>query len=103
QPRVDIVRALPPTFQLLGGVVHFSRGDYLDRYRPDRAPFPRYDCEAAFGILFPDTDPALHVQCGASVRAPPGYASIFAFYKRGIAGVENNENAEATLSYTVAF
>ncbi len=102
-PRVDIVRALPPTFQLLGGAVHLSRGDYLDRYRPDRAPFPRYDCEAAFGILFPDADPALHVQCGASIRAPGGYASVYGFYNRGIAGVENNENAEATLAYTMAF
>ncbi len=93
-------RALPPSFQLVGGVIHFSRGDFLERYRPDRAPFPRYDCEAAFGVMSgPDT--ALHLLCGVSVRAPGGYASLIAFYNRGIAGVRNNENAEAALSWTI--
>lgn len=102
-PRFERLRSLPPSFQLVGGVIHLSRGDYLERYRPDRAPFPRYDCELAFGALFPDTDTALHVLCGASVRAPGGYTSLLAFYNRGIAGVRNNENAELALSYTIPF
>lgn len=102
-PRADLARALPPTFQLIGGVIHLSRGDFLERYRPDRAPFPRYDCDAALGTLFPDTDTALHVLCGVSVRAPGGYTSLLAFYNRGIAGVKNNENAEVALSYTIPF
>jgi hypothetical protein len=102
-PRIDRVRALPPSFQLAGGVVHLSRGDFLERYRPDRAPFPRYDCEAAVGVLFPDTDTAFHVLCGVSMNAPGGYSSLLAFYNRGIAGVRNNENAEVALSYTIPF
>lgn len=102
-PRFDRVRALPPSFQLVGAVVHLSRGDFHERYRPDRAPFPRYDCEGAAGVLFPDNDAALHVLCGVSVRAPAGYATFLAFYNRGIAGVRNNENAEAALSYTIPF
>jgi hypothetical protein len=99
---LGIERALPPSFQLIGGVVHFARGDFLERYRPERSTFPRYDCEAAFGALFP-ADTALHVLCGASVRAPGGFATAIAFYNRGIAGVRNSENAEVGLSYTVPF
>lgn len=102
-PNVELVRALPPRFQLVGGVVHFSRADFSERTRPDRAPFPRYDCEAAFGALMPDTDTALHVLCGASVRAPGGYTTLLAFYNRGVAGVRNSENAELALSYTHLF
>jgi len=102
-PNVDLVRALPPSFQLVGGVIHVSRGDFYERTRPDRAPFPRYDCEAALGALMPDTDTALHVLCGASARAPGGYATLLAFYNRGVAGIRNNENAELALSYTVLF
>ncbi len=102
-PNVDLVRALPPSFQLVGGVIHVSRGDFYERTRPDRAPFPRYDCEAAFGALMPDTDTALHVLCGASVRAPGGYTTLLAFYNRGVAGIRNNENAELALSYTALF
>ena len=101
--RLDIARHLPPSFQLVGGVIHLSRGDFLERYRPDRKPFPRYDCDAALGVLFPDNDTAFHVLCGVSVRAPGGYASLLAFYNRGIAGVKNNENAEGALSYTIPF
>jgi hypothetical protein len=99
----ELVRALPPSFQLVGGVIHLSRGDVTDRYRPDRAPFPRYDCEGSFGVLLPDTDTAVHVLCGASVRAPGGMASFLAFYNRGIAGVRNNESAQLALSYTIVF
>lgn len=102
-PNVELVRALPPSFQLVGGVVHLSRGDFSERSRPDRTPFPRYDCEAAFGALMPDTDTALHVLCGASARAPGGYVTLLAFYNRGVAGVRNNENAELALSYTLPF
>lgn len=102
-PRVALVRALPPSFQLASAVLHVSRGDFLERYRPDRAPFPRYDCEVAAGVLFPDTDAAVHLKCGASARMPAGYASVVAFYNRGVAGVTNNENAELSLSYAIAF
>jgi tetratricopeptide (TPR) repeat protein len=101
--RFDRVRGLPPSFQLIGAVVHLSRGDFSERYKPDRAPFPRYDCEGAVGVLFPDTDVAFHALCGVSVRAPGGYASLTTFYNRGIAGVRNNENAEVALSYTIPF
>ncbi|MBX3192146.1 MAG: tetratricopeptide repeat protein [Labilithrix sp.] len=100
--RVDRARALPPSFQLIGGVVHFSRGDFSERYRPDRAPFPRYDCEAAIGALLPG-DSAVHVLCGVSVRAWRGYSSAVVFYNRGIAGVRNAENAAIALSYTMPF
>lgn len=103
EPRVALTRALPPSFQLASAVVHVSRGDFLERYRPDRAPFPRYDCEVAAGLLLPDTDTAVHVKCGASARMPAGFASLVAFYNRGIAGVTNNENAEVSLSYAIAF
>ncbi|AKU93731.1 Extracellular Matrix protein PelB [Labilithrix luteola] len=102
-PRADIARALPPSFELVGGVIHFSRGDVTDRYRPDAAPYPRYDCEAAYGILLPDADPAVHVLCSASVRAPFGVASFLAFYNRGIAGIPNNDSAELALSYAFPF
>jgi tetratricopeptide (TPR) repeat protein len=102
-PRFDPASGLPPSFQAASAVIHFSRGDFLERYRPDRAPFPRYDCEGAIGALFPDTDTALHVLCGVSVRAPGGYTSLLAFYNRGIAGVRNNENAEVALSHTIPF
>lgn len=102
-PGFEPVLGFPPSFQLASAIVHVSRGDFLERYRPDRAPFPRYDCEAAFGFLFPNTDTALHVLCGASIRAPGGYTSLLAFYNRGLAGVKNNENAEVALSYTVLF
>lgn len=102
-PNVALVGALPPSFQLVGGVVHLSRGDPTERSRPERVPFPRYDCEAALGALLPDTDVALHVLCGASVRVPGGYTTLLAFYNRGVAGVKNNENAELALSYTLPF
>ncbi|MBX3219291.1 MAG: tetratricopeptide repeat protein [Labilithrix sp.] len=102
-PNVGLVRELPPSFQLVGGVVHLARGDPTERSRPERAPFPRYDCEAALGALLPDTDVALHVLCGASVRAPGGYTTLLVFYNRGVAGVRNNENAELALSYTLPF
>jgi tetratricopeptide (TPR) repeat protein len=102
-PNVRLVHMLPPSFHLVGGVVRLARGDVMERSRPDRAPFPRYDCEAGFGALLPDTDTALHFLCGASVRAPGGYTTLLAFYNRGLAGVKNNENAELALSYTVSF
>ncbi|MDF2692704.1 MAG: Extracellular Matrix protein PelB, partial [Labilithrix sp.] len=102
-PNVSLARALPPSFQLVGAVVHLSRGDVSERFRPDRAAFPRYDCEAAFGALLPDTDTALHLLCGASFRIPGGYTTLLAFYNRGVAGVRNNENAELALSYTLPF
>ena len=102
-PNVSLGQVLPPSFQLVGGVVHLSRGDVYERSRPERMPFPRYDCEAAFGALLPDTDTALHLLCGASFRAPGGFTTLLAFYNRGIAGVRNNENAELALSYTLPF
>lgn len=102
-PRADIARALPPSFQMVGGVIHFSRGDVTDRYRPDAAPYPRYDCEAAYGVLLPDADAAVHVLCSASARAPGGVVSFLAFYNRGIAGIPNNDSAELALSYGFPF
>ncbi|HVJ91668.1 MAG TPA: hypothetical protein VM580_17825, partial [Labilithrix sp.] len=102
-PGASVARALPPSFQLVGGVIHLSRGDVTERWRPERVPFPRYDCEAAFGALLPDTDTALHLLCGASFRLPSGYTTLLAFYNRGIAGVRNNENAELAISYTLPF
>lgn len=102
-PGVSLDRALPPSFELVGGVVHFSRGDFSERYRPDRAPFPRYDCEAAIGAITPATSTAVHVLCGISVRAAGGYTSFVAFYNRSVAGVANAENAALSLSHTVSF
>jgi tetratricopeptide (TPR) repeat protein len=100
----DLPLYLPPSFQMVSIVTHLTRGDFLDRYRADESPFPRYDCEAAAGILFPDHDGAVHVQCSVSLRTSlGGYASAIAFYNRGIAGIDAQTTAEAALTYSQTF
>jgi Tfp pilus assembly protein PilF len=95
---------LPPSFQLVSIVTHLTRGESLERYRPDRTSFPRYDCEGAAGILLPDLDAAVHVQCSVSIRlSTRGYASATGFYNRGIAGIYGQQSAEAALSYSQTF
>lgn len=101
---VDLSFYLPPSYELVSVVTHLTRGDFLQRYRPDHTAFPRYDCEAAFGILFPDRDFAVHGKCSVSfLVARDGYVSAIGFYNRGIAGIANQTNAEAMLSYTQTF
>jgi tetratricopeptide (TPR) repeat protein len=103
-PGADLGLYLPPTYQLVSFVTHLSRGDFSQRYRPELTPFPRYDCEAAAGVLLPDLDAVVHVQCSASVLvARVGYLSAVAFYNRGVAGIADQTNAQATLNYTQTF
>lgn len=101
----DLALYIPPTYELVSVVTHLTRGDFWQRYRPDKTAFPRYDCEAAFGILFPDLDGAYHLQCSVSalVNRQGGYVSAVAFFNRGVAGIEDQTNAEATVSYTQPF
>ena len=100
----DLALYLPPSFQLVSVVMHLTRGDFSDRYRPDRSSFPRYECDAAAGILFPDRDGAVHVQCSLSALTPlGGYVSATAFYNRGIAGIGSQTTAESALSYSQTF
>lgn len=100
----DLALYMPPSFQLLSIVTHFTRGESLDRYLPDRAPLPRYDCEAAAGVLFPDLDPAVRLQCAVSLRlSTRGYVSAAGVYDRGIAGIYGQQSAEAALSYSQTF
>ncbi|HXX66278.1 MAG TPA: tetratricopeptide repeat protein [Polyangiaceae bacterium] len=101
----DLALYIPPTYELVSIVTHLTRGDFWQRYRPDKTAFPRYDCEAAFGILFPDLDGAYHLQCSVSalVNREGGYVSAVAFFNRGVAGIENQTNAEATVSYSQPF
>jgi tetratricopeptide (TPR) repeat protein len=100
----DLSLYLPPSFQLVSIVTHLTRGDFSERYRADESAFPRYDCEAAAGMLFPDRDGAVHVQCSVSVRLSlGGYLSAIAFYNRGIAGIGSQTSAEAALSYSQTF
>jgi Flp pilus assembly protein TadD len=99
----DLALYIPPTYELASIVTHLTRGDFWQRYRPDRTAFPSYDCEAAIGILFPDLDGAFHVQCSVSVLVHGGSVSAVTFFNRGVAGISNQTNAEATLSYTQPF
>lgn len=100
----DLALYLPPTYELVSIVTHLTRGDFWQRYRPDKTAFPRYDCEAAIGILFPDLDGAYHLQCSVSALVTrAGYVSAVAFFNRGVTGIDNQTNAEATVSYTQAF
>jgi tetratricopeptide (TPR) repeat protein len=100
----DLALYMPPSFQLVSIVTHLTRGESLERYRPDRSSFPRYDCEGAAGILFPDLDPAVHLQCSVSIRlSTRGYASALGFYNRGFAGIYGQQSAEAALSYSLTF
>lgn len=103
-PEPDLALYLPPTYELVSIVTHLTRGDFWQRYRPDKTAFPRYDCEAAIGILLPDLDGAYHVQCSVSALVTRGgYVSAVAFFNRGVAGIGNQTNAEATVSYTQPF
>jgi hypothetical protein len=95
---------LPPSYELISVVTHFVRGDFLERYRPDRGSFPRYDCEAGIGLLLPDGDAAAHVQCSVSARvAFHGYVSAVGLYNWGFAGIDNQKYAQASLSFTQPF
>jgi Tfp pilus assembly protein PilF len=100
----DLSLYLPPSFQLVSIVTHLVRGDFFGRYRADESSFPRYECEAAAGVLFPDRDGAVHVQCSVSASLSfGGYLSALAFYNRGIAGIGAQTTAEAALSYSQTF
>jgi tetratricopeptide (TPR) repeat protein len=100
----DLSAYLPPSFQLVALVTHLTRGDFFERYRPDRASFPRYDCSAAAGVLLPDLDAALELQCAASVRvAALAYVSATASFERGFFGVADQTNAESRVSFTQGF
>jgi hypothetical protein len=100
----DLGLYVPPTYQLLSVVTHLARGDFSQRYRPELTPFPRYDCEAAAGVLLPDLDAVVHVQCSASVLVSrSGYASAIAFYNRGVAGIADQTNAQLSVTYTQTF
>jgi tetratricopeptide (TPR) repeat protein len=100
----DLSAYLPPSFQLVALVTHLTRGDFFERYRPDRASFPRYDCSAAAGLLLPDLDAALEIQCAASVRvAALAHVSATASLERGFLGVADQTNAETRISFTQSF
>jgi len=103
-PTPDLALYIPPTYELVSVVTHLTRGDFWQRYRPDKTAFPRYDCEAALGILFPDLDGAYHVQCSVSALVTRGgYVSAIGFFNRNVAGIGNQTNAEATVSFTQPF
>lgn len=103
-PGSDLALYLPPSYELVSIVMHLTRGDFWQRYRPDKTAFPRYDCEASIGILFPDLDGSYELQCSVSaLLGQSGYVSAVAFFQRGVAGIEEQTNAEATLSYTQPF
>jgi tetratricopeptide (TPR) repeat protein len=98
----DLGLLLPPSYELVSVVTHLGHGDFLERYRPDRGAFPRYECEAGVGVLLPDLDGAVHAKCSLSARAPvAGYVSATAAYNRGVVGIQNQTNAIAQLWYTL--
>jgi tetratricopeptide (TPR) repeat protein len=100
----DLSAYLPPSFQLVSLVTHITRGDFSERYRPERAAFPRYDCSAGAGLLLPDLDGAFEAQCSASVRVSGrGYVTAVGSYEQGIFGVANQTNVETRVSFTQAF
>jgi tetratricopeptide (TPR) repeat protein len=100
----DLSAYLPPSFQLIALVTHLTRGDFLERYRPDRASFPRYDCSAAAGLLLPDLDAALELECAASLRVTAlAHVSATASLERGFFGVADQTNAETRISFTQGF
>ena len=100
----DLSAYLPPSFQLVALVTHLTRGDFFERYRPDRAAFPRYDCSVAAGLLLPDLDAALELQCAASVRVTSlAHLSATASLERGFFGVADQTNAETRVSFTQSF
>jgi hypothetical protein len=100
----DLSRYLPRSFQLVSLITHIVSGDFLERARPGRASFPHYDCEAAAGVVFPDREGAVHLQCSASVLTRlGGYVTAIAFYNRGVLGIDGQQTAEAALSYSQTF
>lgn len=100
----DIAMYLPPSFQLVSIVMHLTRGDFRDRYRSDHGIFPRYECDAAAGLLFPDRDVATEARCSISALTPlGGYVSAIASYNHGFAGIGSQTTAETALSYSQTF
>jgi tetratricopeptide (TPR) repeat protein len=100
----DLSAYLPPSFQLVSIVTHLTRGDFSERYRPERAVFPRYDCSAGAGLLLPDLDGAFEAQCSASVRVSGrGYVTAVGSFEQGVFGVANQTNAGTRVSFTQAF
>lgn len=94
---------LPESYQVVSVVTHLTRGDFASRYRPDRRAFPRYDCDAGLGLIFPSQEAAAHVGCSVSVRiAGSGFASATAVYDRGVAG-SDEQVARTSLSFTQPF
>jgi hypothetical protein len=102
--RRELNSYLPPSYELLSIVTHLVRGDFLERYRPDRASFPRYECMIGAGVLLPDLDGAFEAECSASILvARSGYISASGYYDRGVFGISNQTNARASIDYTQTF
>ncbi len=100
----DLSAYLPPSFQLLSIVTHLTRGDFFERYRPDRAPCPRCEWAAGAGVRRPDLDGAVGVQGSASALvASRSYVSAVASFEQGVFGVANQTNAETRVSFTQSF
>jgi len=95
---------LPRSYELLSIVTHLTRGDFLERYRPDRTSFPRYECMIGAGVLLPDLDGAFEAECSASMLVSRrGYLSASGYYDRGVFGISNQSNAQASINYTQTF
>lgn len=106
---------LPESYQVVAAVAHLARGDFADRYRADRRSFPRYDCDAGAGVIFPAHSalttsagttatekplPWVHFSCALSFRiAGGGYLSGSGSYDRGVGG-NDERNAHANLFFT---
>ncbi|MBV9949662.1 MAG: tetratricopeptide repeat protein [Myxococcales bacterium] len=95
---------LPPSYELVSVVTHLTRGDFLHRYGTDRAALPRYDCSAGVGLLLPDLDGALELECSAGVLVTTmGYVSASILYEQGVFGIANQVNAQALIGFTQGF
>lgn len=105
RPNEGIDSLLPPSFQNVMFTTHLARGDFFQRARRDRVPFPRYDCELDAGVLFGSAGgggpaPAGSARCGGSFRVAGGFVTAAAEYIKGVAGIAEVDNARLLLSFT---
>ena len=97
--RVD--NLLPVSYESVAVVMHFTRGDIFQRHAADGASFPRYDCDAALGVLIPSQKPEGHARCSASIRVGnAGFATALAEYALGVAGLPRAYSAQGLIAYT---